>query len=69
MVIFLKPKDLRARKPEQLDKMLKEKHERLRHLRFQVASKQVKNHRELRFLRREIARITTILSEGGKVNN
>lgn len=69
MANFLSAKELRKRKKEQLDKMLKEKHERLRHLRFQVSSKQVKNHRELRFLKREIARISTLLTEYSTAKN
>ncbi|PIR97134.1 MAG: 50S ribosomal protein L29 [Candidatus Doudnabacteria bacterium CG10_big_fil_rev_8_21_14_0_10_41_10] len=60
---FLKTKELRTKKPDQLQKMLAERRERFRALRFDISSKQVKNHRQLRFLKREIARIMTILAE------
>ena len=69
MANFLKAKELRKSTKDQMEKMLKEKRERLRHLRFQVASKQVKNHRELRFLKREIARISTLITEGTAAKN
>ena len=65
----LTAKELRKKNVDQLEKILKEKHESLRHLRFQVSSNQVKNHRDLRFLKREIARISTLLSEANAVKN
>lgn len=58
----LTPKELTGKSPEQLEKILAERREKLRHLRFQVFSKEVKNIREIRFVRREIARILTHLN-------
>jgi large subunit ribosomal protein L29 len=55
-------KELRTKNPDQLKKILAERQERLRHVRFQVSSREIKNLRELRFLRREIARIHTVLT-------
>jgi len=66
---ILSAKELRKKNKDQLEKMLKEKREKSRHLRFQISSNQVKNHRESRFLKREIARISTILTEGSAIKN
>lgn len=62
MADFYTSKELAGKESEQLRIILSQRQEKLRHLRFQVASREVKNHRELRFLRREIARIQTALS-------
>ncbi len=48
---------------EQLKVILAERQEQLRRVRFQVSSKEIKNHRELRFLRKEIARIQTVITD------
>jgi large subunit ribosomal protein L29 len=58
---FLKAKELRTKSLEQLSKMLLERQEKLRHLRFQISRREVKNNQELKFLRREIARIHTVI--------
>jgi len=51
-----------SRLPKQeLQRNLSEKRERLRQLRFDLASGKVKNVREIREIRRDIARIITIL--------
>jgi len=60
---YLSTKELRKKTEGQLGKLLAERRERLRQLKFQIAAKQVKNHRELRFVRKEIARILTVLNE------
>ena len=52
---FLKVKELKPKSLEQLKVVLAERQEQLRRVRFQVSSKEIKNHRELRFLRKEIA--------------
>lgn len=63
MAEFLQTKDIRSKTGEQLGKMLSERQEKLRHLRFQVSQREVKNNQALKFLRKEIARIQTIISE------
>ena len=51
-----------SRLPKQeLQRNLSEKRERLRQLRFDLASGKIKNVREIREIRRDIARIITIL--------
>lgn len=58
----LKTKELRTKNLEQLAKMLAERQEKLRHLRFQISRREVKNNQALKHLRREIARIHTELN-------
>lgn len=59
----MKIKELREKNIEELKKMLLEKQEKLRKLRFDIAVKQVKNTRELRNEKKDIARILTLISE------
>ena len=56
-------KELREKNTDELGKLLSEKRESVRKLRFDVAAKQVKNVREARNSKRDIARILTILKE------
>ena len=56
-------KELREKNKEELIKMLAEKRETLRKLRFDVASKQIKNNREIRESRKDIARIMTLINQ------
>ena len=60
----MKTKELRELNKNELEKLLVEKQEAARKLRFDISSKQVKNHREYRNTRRDIARIITLLREG-----
>ena len=53
--------ELRKRSKEELQRMVKESRERLRILRFDLASGKVKNVREVRKVKKDIARILTIL--------
>lgn len=53
--------DLRTKGAVELSKLLKASREELRDLRFKVASDQHKDIRELRDVRKRIARIITIL--------
>ncbi|MCX6763817.1 MAG: 50S ribosomal protein L29 [Candidatus Moranbacteria bacterium] len=57
-------KEIREKNIEELKKLLAEKQEAVRKLRFEVAGKQVKNHREIRNSKRDIARIITLIKEG-----
>ncbi len=57
----MKVNELRQRPKEELHKMLQESREKLRALRFDLASGKVKNVREIRKIKKNIARILTIL--------
>jgi large subunit ribosomal protein L29 len=59
----LKAKEIRALGDEELRKKLEEAHKELFDLRFQAATKQLKNHRELPRARKELARLKTIIQE------
>jgi large subunit ribosomal protein L29 len=48
---------------EELKKQLEETHQELFNLRFRLETKQLVNHRELRRVKRKIARIKTLLTE------
>jgi len=63
MADLLTTKELRTKSLEQLQALLSERREKLRHLRFQVSSREVKNNQELKFSRKEIARILTIIND------
>ena len=57
------PADLRALADEELDTRLREAKEELFNLRFQVATGQLDNNRRLQTVRRDIARIYTVMRE------
>ena len=59
----METEELKQKSKAELQKMLQEQRERLRNLRFDLASGKVKNVREIRVLRKEIARILTILKQ------
>jgi len=64
----MKKRDIQTLKttpPAELVKLLGERRERLRTLRFDLAAGKVKNVSELRAIRKEIARILTILKATG----
>lgn len=48
---------------KQLQQVLNEKKEKLRQLRFNLTAGKVKNVREIREIRKDIARISTLLNE------
>lgn len=54
---------IRENSPEESKKLLAEKLEKIRKFRFDVASKQVKNIREIRKEKRDVARILTLIKE------
>jgi large subunit ribosomal protein L29 len=60
---FMEAKELREKTQEELKKLLAEKRESVRKVRFDIAVKQAKNNRDLRKDKREIARILTLISE------
>lgn len=60
----MKIKELREKSKGELVKLLAEKREATRKLRFDIATKQVKNTKELANEKKDIARILTIINEG-----
>ena len=59
----MKIEEIRALKPEALVKQLEAAHEEFFNLRFRLATKQLVNHREIRRVKKEIARVKTIIRE------
>jgi len=57
----MKISEIRQKSKKELQNMLLESRERLRNLRFDLASGKVKNVRAIRELKKEIARILTLL--------
>jgi len=55
--------ELRAMTSEQLEEHLRQQRRRLFEVRFQQATGQVENHRQVRVLRHEIARVMTVQLE------
>lgn len=53
--------ELRKKSKEELQKILKDNREKLRQLRFDLSAGKVKNVKEIRNLKKEIARILTLL--------
>ena len=56
-------KEFRDMGPAELKKELEDSHQELFNLRFRVATKQLVNHRELRRVKRKIARLKTLQTE------
>jgi len=59
----MKTKELREKNIEELKKLLSEKREVVRKMRFDISTKQTKNHREIRMAKKDIARILTLINE------
>ena len=59
----MKISELRQITKDGLQKLLQEKRERLRILKFDLASGKVKNVREIRGIKKDIARILTLLKQ------
>jgi large subunit ribosomal protein L29 len=59
----LKVEEIRALKTEELVKQLEEAHQELFNLRFRAATRQLVNHREIPRVKRNIARLKTIIRE------
>ena len=59
----MKADQIRLLSSEELLKKLEEAHEELFNLRFQLATRQLVNHREIPRVKRKIARMKTILAE------
>ncbi len=59
----MKVEEIRALGPEALAKQLEAAHEELFNLRFRLTTKQLVNHREIVRVKKEIARLKTIMRE------
>ncbi len=56
-------KDIREKSKGELEKDLVDFRNKLSRIKFDIATKQVKNHREVRKLKRDIACLLTVLRE------
>lgn len=61
----MKTKELRVKSEAELQKLLQERRGELRQLRFKVVRKEAKDTSEVRKIKRDIARILSILHEEG----
>jgi large subunit ribosomal protein L29 len=59
----LRLKEFRDLSNEDLTKQLEESHQELFNLRFRLTTKQLVNHREVRRVKKKIARLNTLLTE------
>ncbi len=57
----MKSSEIREKNKNELEKDLVEMRNKLAKMRFDISAKQVKNHREIRKMKKNIARILTIL--------
>jgi large subunit ribosomal protein L29 len=58
-----KLKEIRALSTDDLKKQLEESRQELFNLRFRLTTKQLVNHREVRRVKKNIARLNTLLTE------
>ena len=59
----MKVKEIQTLKTEELVKQLEAAHRELFDLRFRLSTRQLVNHREIRRVKRKIARLKTIIRE------
>ena len=59
----MKVEEIRALSREELGKQLEETHQELFNLRFRLSTKQLVNHREVRKVKKKIARLKTMIRE------
>ena len=59
----MKLKEFRDLSTEDLKKQVEESHQELFNLRFRLTTKQLVNHREVRRVKKKIARLNTLLTE------
>lgn len=59
----MKTKDLRQKTAAELEKLIQEKKERLGNLNFDLAGGKVKNIKEIRESKKDIAKILTLMKE------
>ena len=59
----MKLKEFRDLSTDDVKKQLEESHQELFNLRFRLTTKQLVNHREVRRVKKKIARLNTLLTE------
>jgi len=59
----VKVKEIRDLKPEEMVKQLETAHQELFELRFKASTRQLVNHREIRRIKKTIARLLTVMRE------
>ena len=59
----MKTSELRKKSNSELDKLLKDSREKIRSLRFNLIGGKVKNVRDVRDVKRDVAKILTLLNE------
>jgi len=59
----MKAEEIRVLSAEELEKQLEAAHKELFDLRFRLATKQLVNHRQVRKVKKDIARLKTIIRE------
>lgn len=59
----MRMQDIRKKSDADLTKSLGELRESVRSLRFRIAAKEIKNHQQLKGVRKDIARVLTILKD------
>jgi len=59
----MKEKELKQKTKSELSKLLREDREKLRQLRFDLSAGKIKNVREIRKIKKDVARILTILCQ------
>ena len=62
----MKASEMKTMSVEELDKKLTELKDELFHLRFQLAIKQLDNPHKITDVKRDIARVLTVINEGKK---
>lgn len=60
---MLKSKEIREKSPAELQVLLAELREKLRDTRFKVSQFQYKNYNDLKDIKRDIARVKTVMRE------
>ncbi len=60
----MKMKELREKSSGEREKLLLELRKKERELRFSIAGRETKNHREIREVKKDIARLLTLDGEG-----
>lgn len=64
----MKIKELREKTENELNHLLKENREKLRQMKFSLAANQLKNSREISKIKKETARILTLLCRNAPKN-
>ncbi len=59
----MKIKEVRQKSDKELQKLLATLRDKLRDLRFKTASKQIKNYKEMEQIKKDVARISTVMKE------